>query len=134
MHDDDLDGVQRDRRRSTSVDLSKGIVVCPLLSFYFIFLFFSFYFYFFCRLNGSFYLILILPLWYLLILSSLGSFPHFRGNTLYFTRIKEIFHTLQRYSQKENVTIMMQMYASARVAGHEMILAHHVTMIRAMPN
>ena len=63
---------------------------------------------------------LICPLWGLLILSSLGSFPHFRGNTLYFTRIKEIFHTLQRYSQKENVTIMMQMYASARIAGYAM--------------
>ena len=38
-------------------------------------------------LNGSFYLTLICPLWDLLILSSLGSFPQLRGNTLYFTRI-----------------------------------------------
>src|ERR1044072_4521788 len=72
----------------------------------FLFLFFSFslYFYFFGGLNGSFYLTLICPLWDLLIFSSLGSFPYFRGNTLYFTRILEIFHTSQRYSQKENVT------------------------------
>src|SRR3954462_5248663 len=65
----------------------KGIVVCPLLSFYFfIFLFFSFFFIFFGGLNGSFYFSLICPLWDLLILSSLGSFSHFRGNTLYLTR------------------------------------------------
>src|ERR1041385_2043870 len=36
---DNLYGVQ-DIRGSTSVDLSKGIVVCPLLSFLFLFLFF----------------------------------------------------------------------------------------------
>src|SRR3954462_14889918 len=68
----------------------------------FLFLFFSFslFFIFFGGLNGSLYLTLICPLWDLLILSSLGSFPHFRGNTLYFTRIYEIFHTLQRYSTK----------------------------------
>src|ERR1041385_5046316 len=46
---DNFYGVQ-DIRVSTSVDLSKGIVVCPLLSFYFsFFLFFSF----FGALNGS---------------------------------------------------------------------------------
>ena len=116
------------------MDLSKGIVVCPLLSFYFLFFSFSIFILFFGGLNGSFYFSLICPLWDLLILSSLGSFPHFRGNTLYFTRIKEIFHTLQRYSQKENVTIMMQMYASARIAGYAMILARQVAMIRARPN
>src|SRR3954462_1459347 len=89
---DNLYGVQ-DVRGSTSVDLSKGIVVCPLLSFYFFFSFFSFCFYFFGGLNGSFYLTLICPLWYLLILSSLGSFPHFRGNTLYITRsIEDLSH------------------------------------------
>ena len=95
---------------------------------HFLFSFYSFFYFFafFGGLNGSFYLILICPLWDLLILSSLGSFPHFRGNTLYFTRIQEIFHTLQRYSHKEDVTIMMQMYASARVAGYAMILARHV--------
>src|SRR3954471_17327148 len=65
-----------------SVDLSKGIVVCPLLSFYFYFSLFLL----FCGLDGSFYLTLICPLWDLLILSFLGSFPHCRGNTLYITR------------------------------------------------
>src|SRR3954466_8830108 len=99
----------------------------------FLFLFFSFSL-FFGGLNGSFYLTLIFPLWDLLILSSLGSFPHFRGNTLYFTRIYEIFHTLQGYSHKEHITIMMQMYASARIAGYPMILARYVAMIRARPN
>src|ERR1041384_5636454 len=99
----------------------------------FLFFFFSFSL-FFGGLNGSFYLTLICPLRDLLILSSLGSFPHFRGNTLYFTRIYEIFHTLQRYSHKEDVTIMMQMYASAGIAGYAMILARHVAMIRAILN
>src|SRR3954463_5863840 len=95
----------KDRGLSTSVDLSKGIAVCPLLSFYFfIFLFFLF-FVFFGGLNGSFYLTLIC-----------------------------IFHTLQRYSHKEDITIMMQMYASARIAGYAMILARHVAMIRARSN
>src|SRR3954468_24159371 len=76
----------------------------PPSLFLFLFSSFFYFFYFFDGLNGSFYLTLICPLWNLLILSSLGSFPHFRGNNLYFTRISEIFHTLQRYSQKENVT------------------------------
>ena len=80
------------------MDLSKGIVVCPLLSFYF---FFSLFILFFCGLNGSFYLTLICPLWDLLILSSLGSFdlsslgsfPHFWGNTLCITRsIEDLSH------------------------------------------
>ena len=58
----------------------------------FLFLF-LFYFDFFCGLNGSFYLTLICPLWDLLILSSLGSFPHFRGNTLCITRsIEDLSH------------------------------------------
>src|ERR1041384_5040501 len=106
----------------------------PSLFFYFSFSPFLFIFYFFGGLNGSFYLNLICPLWDLLILSSLGYFPHFRGNTLCITRVKEIFHTLQKYSHKEDVTIMMQMYASSSVAGYAMILARHVSMIRARPN
>ena len=109
------------------MDLSKGIVVCPLLSFYFSFSLF------FGGLNGSFYLTLICPLWDLLILSSLESFPHFRGNTIFYKNIGDL-HTLQRYSHKEDVTIMIQMYSSARIAGYAMILARHVAMIRARPN
>src|SRR4051812_6715105 len=105
-----------DRGLSMSVDLSKGIVVCHLLSF----------FVFFCGIHGSFYLTLICPLWDL--------FLNLRGNTLYITRVYEIFVTLQKYSYKEDITIMMQMYASARVAGYAMILARHVEMIRARPN
>src|SRR3954466_14160157 len=96
----------------------------------FLFLFFSF----FGGLNGSFYLTLICPLWDLLILSSLGSFPHFRGNTLYFKRYRRSFTLYKGTQHKENVTIMMKMYASARVAGYAMILALHVAMIRARPN
>src|ERR1041385_5843087 len=86
---DNLYGVQ-DIRWSMSVDLSKGIVVCPLLSFY-LFFYFLYFLYFFGGLNGSFYLTLMCPLWDLLILSSLGSFRHFRGNTLYFTRYRRSF-------------------------------------------
>src|ERR1043165_6476353 len=135
MHDDDLYGVQGIEDEVLAWISQEGIVVCPLLSFFFFFFSFFFSFFnFFCGLNGSFYFSVICPLWDLLILSSLGSFPHFRGNTLYFTRIQEIFHTLQRYSQKENVTIMMQMYDPARVEGYAMILACHVAMIRARPN
>ena len=58
-----------------------------------LFLFPFLFFLFFCGLNGSFYLTLICPLWDLLILSSLGSFPHFRGNTLCITRsIEDLSH------------------------------------------
>src|SRR3954463_13167573 len=102
--------------------------------FIFIFAFYFFYFYFFGGLHGSFYLTLICPLWDLLILSSLGYFPHFRGNTLYFTRIKEIFTLYKGTLKKKMQLIMMQMYASARIAGYAMILARHVAMIRAKPN
>src|ERR1041384_5837100 len=103
MHDDDLYGVQGIEDEVLVWISQKGIVVCPLLSFFFSFFLFSFFFFFFCLygsfffslclfsfflffggLNGSFYLTLICPLWDLLILSSWGSFPHFRGNTLYF--------------------------------------------------
>ena len=45
-----------------------------------------------------------------------------------------MFHTLQKYSHKEDVTIMVQMYAFVGVAGYAMILARHVAMIRARPN
>src|SRR3954469_5394282 len=61
---DNLYGVQ-DIRGITSVDLSKGIVVCPLLSFYFFFSFFYFFLFFWW------------PQWLFLFnshLSSLGSF------------------------------------------------------------
>ena len=71
--------------------LKRNSSVPPSL-FLFLFLFFLF-FYFLCGLNGSFYLTLICPLWDLLILSSLGSFPHFRGNTLCITRsIEDLSH------------------------------------------
>ena len=64
-----------------------------LFLFLFLFSLFFFYYLFFCGLNGSFYLTLICPLWDLLILSSLGSFPHFRGNTLCITRsIEDLSH------------------------------------------
>ena len=70
---------------------TQKIVVCPL--FFFISFSLFFFFLFFCGLNGSFYLTLICPLWDLLILSSLGSFPHFRGNTLCITRsIEDLSH------------------------------------------
>src|ERR1041384_4447353 len=92
---DNLYGVQ-DIYRSMSVDLSKGIVVCPLLSFYFLFLFFLF---FVASMALSIYLSFVLlgsfvcPLLGSFVLSSLGSFPHFRGNTLYITSsIEDLSH------------------------------------------
>src|SRR4051812_32966092 len=90
---DDVYGVQ-DIRWSTSVDLSKGIVVCSLLSFYFLFLSFlwpQWLFLFISHLSnlGSFRLSSLGSFG----LSSLGSFPHFRGNTLYITRsIEDLSH------------------------------------------
>ena len=63
----------------------------PLLSFYFYFSIFPF-FVFFGGLHGSFYLTLICPLWDFLILSSLGSFPHFRGNTIFYKNIGDLSH------------------------------------------
>ena len=58
----------------------------------------------------------ICPLWDLLILSSLGSFnfstlgyfPHVRGNTLYITKsIKDLSHFTKYSNHKEDLTIMM---------------------------
>ena len=80
--------------------LKRNSSVPPSL-FLFLFLFFLYFIFIFCGLNGSFYLSLICPLWDLLILSSLGSFdlsslgsfPHFRGNTLCITRsIEDLSH------------------------------------------
>src|ERR1041385_7278438 len=93
---DNLYGVQG-IRGSTSVDLSKGIVVCPLLSFYFFFSF-LYFFVFFGGLNGSFYFSHLSSLGSFNLstlgsfnLSTLASFPHFRGNTLYITKSIEDF-------------------------------------------
>src|ERR1041385_3567279 len=101
MHNDHLYGVQG-YKGSTSVDLSKRIVVLPLSLFLFLFSLFSF----FC--------IFLWPQWLFLFnshFSSLGSFivstfgifycVHFgiffslKGNTLFYKKVKEIFHTLQ---------------------------------------
>src|SRR3954466_5282116 len=91
-----------------SVDLSKEIVVFPLLSFYFFFLLFLFFYFlwphwlflFISHMSSLGYF--VCPLWDILFvlfgifyLSSLGSFPHFKGNTLYFTRSIGDHHTLQ---------------------------------------
>src|ERR1041385_8256966 len=71
-----------------------------------------------------FFCIFLWPQWLFLfnsLLSSLGSFNvHFgifsslKGNTLFYKKVKEIFHTLQgTQNHKEDVTIMMYaMYAS----------------------
>src|ERR1041385_817636 len=102
---DNLYGVQD--IRSTSVDLSKGIVVCPLLSFYFLFLFFLLFCIFLVTLMAL-SISLIRPLWDLLIFSTLGSFPQFRGNILYITKSIEDFSHFTKYSNhKEDVTIMI---------------------------
>ena len=72
------------------MDLSKGIVVLPPSLFLFIF----YIFLYFCGLIGSFYLSLICPLLDLLILSSLGSFPHLRKTLYILEEYKEDLHTL----------------------------------------
>src|SRR3954464_13486314 len=74
-------------------------------SLFILFLSFFYFFVFFGGLNGSYYLTLICPLWDLLNLSSLGSFP--QRATLYFTRGIEDLHTLQVTQHKEDVAIMM---------------------------
>src|SRR4051812_570432 len=93
-------------KRSMSVDLSKGIVVCPSL-FLFPFSPFLFYFYFFvASLALSIYLSFVLLGSF--VLSSLGSFPHFRGKTLYITRsIEDISHFTKVLNIKKIETIMM---------------------------
>ena len=86
-------------------------------------------------LNGSFYSTLICPLWDLLVLSYLGSFPHFRGNTLYIISIEDPSHFTKVLSiNKMKLSWCMQMYASASVAGYAIILVRHVERIRARPN
>src|SRR3954468_10554622 len=107
----------------------------PPFSFYFDFSLFLFLFLFFWW-----------PHWLFLFnshLSSLGSFNFCPLWDLFLT-LGAILYILQEYRRsftlykgtqhKENVTIMMQLYASARVAGYAMILARHVAMIRARPN
>src|SRR4051812_30928979 len=79
---DDLYGVQGIEDEVLVWISQRNSSVPPYLSF-FAFFYFFYFFLFFGGLNGSFYLTLICPLWDLLIFSSFGSFPHFRGNTLY---------------------------------------------------
>ena len=68
--------------------------------------------------------------WDILFVSSLGSFPHFKGNTLYITRMNKINTLLQGTDTKtETISWCMQMYASASVAGYAMILARHVAIL-----
>ncbi len=87
----------------------------------------SFYFFF---SPFSIFCIFWWPQWLFLFnshLSSLGSFNcvHFgifsslKGNTLFYKKVKEIFHTLQgTQNHKEDVAIMMYaMYVAASVAG-----------------
>src|SRR4051812_11381244 len=98
-------------KRSTSVDLSKGIVVCPLLS---LFSLFSIFYFFVASLALSICLLFVLlgsfvcPLLGSFVFPSLGSFSHFRGNTLYITRsIEHLSHFTRSTQHKENETIMM---------------------------
>ena len=102
----------------------------------FLFLFFSFslFFNFFGGLNGSFYLTLICPLWDLLICPLWDLFLTLGAILYILQEYRRSFTLYKGTHKKENVTIMMQMYASARIAGYAMILARHVAMIRARPN
>src|SRR3954463_13278702 len=99
---------------STSVDLSKGIAVFPPSIFLFLFSSFLFFYFFVGSLVVSIYLsfvlfgIFCLSSFGIICLSSLGYFPHFKGNTLYFTRSIEDLHTLQEVLNiKKMKTIMM---------------------------
>src|SRR3954470_3421753 len=122
MHDDNLYGVQGIEDEVLVWISQKGIVVCPLLSFFW------------------------WPQWLFLFnshLSSLGSFDFCPLWDLFLT-LGAILYILQEYRRsftlykgtqhKENVTIMIQMYASAGIAGYAMILVRHVAMINARPN
>src|SRR3954471_13450096 len=112
--------------------LKRNNSVPPSLFFFFFFSFFYFFLFFWW------------PQWLFLFNSHfsslgsfdfvlLGSFPHL-GETLYILQEYRRSFTIYKGTQhKENITIMMQMYASARVAGYAMILARHVAMIRQGP-
>ena len=100
MHDDDLYGVQGIEDEVLVWISQKEQQYAPF-SLFFLFLFIFLFFWW--------------PQWLFLFnshLSSLGSFDFvlfgifssLQGQYSIFTRIQEIFHTLQRYSQKENVT------------------------------
>src|ERR1044071_8351760 len=79
----------------------------PLLSFYFSFFSFFYFLYFFGGLNGSFYFSHLSSLGSY-NLSTLGSFPHFRGNTLYIRKsIEDLSHITKYSNHEEYVTIMM---------------------------
>ena len=89
------------------MDLLKVIVVLPPFSLFISFSLFSI-FCIFLVASMALSISLICPLWDLLILSSLGSFPHFRGNTLYITRsIEDLSHFTKYSNHKDDVTIMM---------------------------
>ena len=114
------------------MDLSKGIVVCPLLSFYFLFFSFSL---FFGGLNGSFYLTLICPLWDLLLCPLWDLFLTYGQHSILQEGKGDLSHFTRYSKHKEDVTIMMYaMYASASVAEYAMIVVRHVAIIRARPN
>ena len=100
----------------------------------FLFFFFSFSL-FFGGLNGSFYLTLICLLWDLLIFVHFWDLFLTLGAILYILQEYRRSFTLYKGTHKKKMQlIMMQMYASARIAGYAMILARHVAMIRASPN
>src|SRR4051812_43106022 len=62
---------------------------------FFLFISFSLYFFLFWWPHWLFLFISHLSSFGIFCLSSLGSFPHFKGNNLYFTRSIEDLHTLQ---------------------------------------
>src|ERR1041385_7341118 len=108
---DNLYGVQ-DIRGSTSVDLSKGIVVCPLLSFYFFFSFFYFLYFLVASMALSISLIcplwdlLICPLWDLLIFQLWDLFLTLGQHSIYYKKYRRSFTLYKSTQHKENKTIM----------------------------
>ena len=99
------------------MDLSKrNSSVPPSL---FLFLFFSLYFFYFFVASLALSIYLSFVLFGIFYFVHFGIFSSLKGNTLFYKKVKEIFHTLQgTQNHKEDVTIMMYaMYIAASVAG-----------------
>src|ERR1041384_4746861 len=96
----------------------KDSSVAPFSLFISFFSFFSFFLYFFVA-SMALSIKLSFVLFGIFYCVHFGIFSLLKGNTLFYKKVKEIFHTLQgTQNHKEDVTIMMYaMYVAASVAG-----------------
>src|SRR4051812_30542699 len=76
-------------------------------------------FLYFCVASMALYIELSFVLFGIFYCVHFGIFSSLKGNTLFYKKLKEIFHTLQgTQNHKEDVTIVMYaMYVAASVAG-----------------